>query len=108
MQGEDLRRLALGLPEVVEKAHMGKADFRVNNKVFATLPGPGQGVVKLIPEQQDVLCDAEPAVFSPIPGTWGKRGWTSVNLDAVDETTLASALQMAWRNVAPKVLLTRA
>ncbi len=31
------RKLALSLPEAVEKGHMGHPDFRVRNKIFATL-----------------------------------------------------------------------
>lgn len=108
MQAEDLRRLALALPEAEQRGHMGKEDFRVHNKVFATLPEPTRGVVKLTPEQQLMMCEAESAIFSPVPGGWGAKGWTSVHLEAVDEITLASALRTAWRNVAPKVLLTRA
>ena len=58
MQSEDFRRLALALPEVVEKSHFGRADFRVGNKIFAALPVPARGVVKLRPEQRDVMVRA--------------------------------------------------
>jgi hypothetical protein len=108
MDGGDLRRLALALPEVKESAHMGKTDFRVRNKVFATLPDPDEyAVIKLTPEQQDMLCETEVAMFSPVPGGWGGKGWTNIHLGAVDELTLASALRTAWRNVAPKSLLSQ-
>ena len=51
------RRLALGLPEATEGAHMGHPDFRVRNKIFASLgvPDADWGMVKLTPEQQEVL-----------------------------------------------------
>ena len=103
------RRLALSLPEATEGAHMGHADFRVRNKIFASLgvPEEGWGMVKLTPEQQEVLLEAEPAVFKPAAGAWGRRGYTHVRLAAVDATTLGSALALAWRNTAPKGLLTR-
>lgn len=103
----DFRRLALSLPETVEGAHGGHPDFRIGNKVFASLgvPDEGWGMVRLTPEQQHVLVDAEPLVFGPSAGVWGRRGYTRVCLQAVDRTTLLSALTMAWRNTAPKRLL---
>lgn len=102
----DFRRMALSLPEAREGAHMGHPDFRVANKIFASLgvPDASSGTVKLTPEQQEVLVDAEPQVFSPCAGAWGRRGYTHVRLAAVDRTTLLSALTMAWRNTAPKRL----
>lgn len=103
------RRLALSLPEASEGSHMGRADFRVRNRIFASLgtPDQGWGTVKLTPEQQDVLVSAEPAAFKAAAGAWGRRGWTHVRLSAVDSSTLGSALEMAWRNTAPKTLVTR-
>jgi hypothetical protein len=103
------RRLALSLPEASEAAHMGHPDFRVRNKIFATLGAPdrGWGTVKLTPEQQGVLVEAEAAVFKPAAGAWGRRGWTHVRLAAADAETLKSALGMAWRNTAPKTLVAR-
>jgi hypothetical protein len=101
------RRLALSLPEATEGSHMGHPDFRVRNKIYASLgvPEQGWGTVKLSPEQQEALLAAEPAVFKPAAGAWGRRGWTQVRLAAISATTLASALGMAWRNTAPKALV---
>src|SRR3954454_9790276 len=104
MTAEDVRRLALALPEAVEASHMGHADFRVSGKIFATLPRAGLAMVKLMPEQQTVVIEAEPVIFAAVPGGWGRRGATYVTLASADETTLKSALAMAWRNVAPKRL----
>ncbi len=36
----DFRRAALSLPEATEGAHMGHPDFRVRNKIFASLGVP--------------------------------------------------------------------
>jgi hypothetical protein len=103
------RRLALSLPEATEGAHMGHPDFRVRNKVFASLgvPDKGWGTLKLTAEQQEVLLAAEPAAFKPAAGAWGRRGWTQVQLAAAGATTLKSVLGMAWRNTAPKALIAR-
>jgi hypothetical protein len=98
------RKIALGLPDAVEGAHQGKADFRVKKRIFATLGYPDEdwGMVKLTPEQQAVLVEAEPDIFRPVPGGWGKGGATNVRLAKADVTTLKSALTMAWRNIAER------
>jgi hypothetical protein len=106
---DEFRQIALSLPEALESAHMDHPDFRVRGKIFATLgyPDQGWGMVKLTPEQQTSLVRAEPAVFVPAKGAWGRRGSTIVRLDTVDQVALSSALIAAWRNVAPKRLSDR-
>ena len=104
MSQNRFRRVALGLPEVVESAHQGHADFRVGKRIFATLgyPDDNWGMVKLTPEQQSVLVEAEPEIFRPVPGGWGKQGNINVRLAKADPVTLQSALTMAWQNIALK------
>ena len=102
MQSDDFRRLALALPEAHEKSHFGKADFRVRDKIFAGFNAHGLAYVKLVPEQQDMLVAAEPLLITPIPGGWGKKGWTLVDQNQSDEALLKSVLLMAWKNVVPK------
>ncbi|HVX77005.1 MAG TPA: MmcQ/YjbR family DNA-binding protein [Bradyrhizobium sp.] len=106
MSSDRFRRIALALPESVEGSHQGHADFRVGKRVFATLGYPDEswGMVKLTPEQQAVLVAAEPDIFRPVPGGWGKRGSTNVRLAKADSATLKSALLQAWQNIAPESL----
>ncbi len=105
MTADDFRKLALDLPEVVESAHMNHPDFRVRNRIFATLwPDESRGMVKLTPQQQAMFVRAEPNVFMPVKGGWGRRGATNVKLESADPTTVRVALVAAWRNVAPKTL----
>jgi hypothetical protein len=101
---DGFRRLALGLPEVTEEAHMGHPDFRVRGKIFATLCAPDEewGMVKLTPEQQDAFVESEPTVFTPVKGGWGRRGATNVRLRAATVRTLRPALMTAWSNAAPR------
>jgi hypothetical protein len=101
------RHIALSLPGVIEGSHQGHADFRAGKRIFATLGYPDENwsMVKLSPEQQSMLVDAEPDIFRPVPGGWGKRGSTNVHLAKADQATLRSALTLAWTNVAPKSLL---
>ncbi|MGY4477396.1 MmcQ/YjbR family DNA-binding protein [Bradyrhizobium sp. USDA 3364] len=104
MSQDRFRKIALSLSEVVEGAHHGTADFRVGTRIFATLGYPDKdwGVVKLTPEQQAVVVEAEPEIFRPVPGGWGKGGSTNVRLAKADATTLRSALTMARDNIAAK------
>ena len=104
MTAARFRRIALALPDVVEGAHQGTVDFRAGKRIFATLgyPDPDWGMVKLTPEQQAVLVEAEPDIFRPVPGGWGKQGNTNIRLANADAVTLKSALKLAWGNVAPK------
>ncbi len=138
MNVNGFRRMALSMPFAVEAEHMDHPDFRVEGKIFATLPpasfssrvrgarptarsgrsalprstrsGRGRGdgplgMVKLTPEQQGLFMEANPGVFVPCQGAWGRRGCTYVRLSEVDRATLRRAMVAAWRNTAPKQVL---
>jgi hypothetical protein len=107
MTAADFRRIALSMPEAVEGSHFGNADFRVGNKIFATLAlqKTGFGVLLLTPEEQAGMVEDEPSIFSPVPGGWGRKGSTRVRLAKVAPDILRAGLQMAWRRKAPKRLL---
>src|SRR6266576_142185 len=104
MSASQFRRAALALPGAVEGAHQRTSYVRVGKRIFATLgyPDDAWGLVKLTQEQQSMLVEAEPKIFCPVPGGWGKQGYTNVQLAKADATMLKSALTMAWKNVAPK------
>jgi hypothetical protein len=106
MTPDGFRRIALKLPGVIEGLHQGHLDFRAGLRIFATLGYPDRewGMVKLTAEQQSMLVEAEPEIFRPVPGGWGKRGSTNVRLAAADQATLKSALTMALSNIAPPPL----
>jgi hypothetical protein len=109
MSADRFRRAALALPQAVESSHGGHPDFRVGKRVFASLfyPNNDWGMVKLTPEQQAIVVDAEPKIFRPVPGGWGKHGNTNIRLAKADSATLKSALTMAWQNLAPKPRATK-
>jgi hypothetical protein len=100
MTGADFRRIALSMPEAVEGAHFGNADFRVGGKIFATLSleKQGYGVLILTIELQAGMVEDEPEVFSPVPGGWGRQGCTRVSLARVTPDILEAALRTAWRS----------
>ena len=97
----DFRRIALGMTDAVEGAHMGHPDFRVHGRIFASLhPDRRSGMVKLTPDQQLRFVRDDPSAFAPENGAWGRQGCTRIRLDAADEETLGEALTLAWQNTA--------
>jgi hypothetical protein len=105
----DFRRHALALPGAVESSHMGHPDFRLNDRIFATLSAQakGCGVLKLTFDQQQTFITELPAVFKPVHGGWGKMGMTFIDLAAADEAILQGALTTAYRNLELKQQKTR-
>jgi hypothetical protein len=96
---EDVRRLALALPDSSEGAHMGHPDFRVGKKIFASLPPDGCTVaLKIMPADLDLLVASDPATFRDV---WGGR-WLGVSLDRVTRPVLRRLLTESWRMTAPK------
>jgi hypothetical protein len=99
----DFRRITLAFTGVIEGSHMGHPDFRVTNKIFATLhPDLKSGMVKLTPNQQKTFIAEHPDSFAPEAGAWGRSGCTRVNLGTVDEDSLGQALTLALQNIAAK------
>ena len=103
MTPDDFHRIALELPETEEGRHDGHPTFRVCGKRFATLgwPDAESASLHLSPEEQEMLMTAVPSGFRPVPGGLGRRGHTIASLRDLDEATLRSALQRAWRRAAP-------
>jgi hypothetical protein len=94
----EFRRIALGMNGAVEGSHMAHPDFRANGKIFATLyPDNKSGMVKLTPEQQQEFISANPRIFEPASGAWGRQGCTTVKLAAADEYTIGEAMTLAWQ-----------
>jgi hypothetical protein len=98
------RKLALSFEGAIEGAHGGHADFRAGGKIFATMgyPDDRHAMVKLTPDQQRLLVDAEPAMFLPVKGGWGLKGATNLRLAEADVKTARSALTMAVANLTQK------
>jgi len=95
--------LARELPGVSEYDHFGSDAFRTVGGTFATVwHAKGSVNLNLSVEQQRrfVLLDGEG--FVEIDNAWGRRGWTTANLEFVDEASLRDALLAAWGNAANK------
>ncbi len=93
---DDVRRLALAMPEAYEDTHRRKPAFRVNKRIFAMLgiedPAPSPGffaplsgarpVASLTVDREDQLnfAAAYPQAFEPA----GSHGFSYVWLDAIE------------------------
>lgn len=106
MTANDFRKLALSFPETAEASHMAHPDFRVSGKIFATMgyPRAGWAMVSLTPEQQELFVRTHPKAFVPVKGKWGAQGATNVVLRHAPKNAVREALDIAWRNKAPRHL----
>lgn len=103
---EQMRKLALAMPEAEQKSHFEQPDFRVRNKIFAGLNRAGdEGNLKLTPELQALLLSTHPDAFYPAAGAWGRAGWTHVRLALAELAELRALIEEAWRIIAPKALV---
>lgn len=102
MTADEFRQIVLNVPGAVEKAHMNHPDFRLYDKVFASLGAPdeGWGMVKLTPAQQGAFLKQAPKMFKPCNGAWGRAGCTNVRLEAATATVIRTAVSEAARNMA--------
>jgi hypothetical protein len=87
------RQIALSFEGALEVPHMERAAFRTKRRIFATLPPDGKSANLLFDlDLQEALCEALPDAFSPVPGGWGRMGYTTVDLRAVSVADLTRAL----------------
>ena len=94
-----MRAIALELPGTQQKSHFGHPDFRVNNKIFATLwSGQHRSVLKLPRQHQEAAVRSDPATFR-IPTGGERGGWTSVDLNRVEEAQFREFIRIAWESV---------
>jgi YjbR len=102
VSGKNLRRIALSLQGTSEAPHFDRAAFKVA-RIYATLAADGRTAnLKLSPEEQEFKCMLAPEAFAPVPGGWGKQGWTTATLSALSTAELGDVLETAWRHAVPK------
>ncbi len=99
---ETVRKLALSFPETDEHPHFERKAFRVKKKIFATLSEKDRTVsLKLTLHDQSVFFAFDSSVIYPVPGGWGRMGFTFVNLKKVKMAMFKDALTVAYCTVAP-------
>ncbi|MGW5607444.1 MmcQ/YjbR family DNA-binding protein [Streptomyces sp. NPDC003753] len=103
---EDVRRIALSLPDSTEKIAWSMPTFRVAGKMFATLPEDESSMAVRCPkEERDELVLAEPGKFW-VADHEAQFAWIRVRLAVLeDESELHDILADSWRQAAPPRLL---
>ncbi len=101
---QTFRQMALALPGAVELPHFGKASFRVNKKIFATMDEKRKiAVLMFSPLMQSVFCAFDKAIIYPVPGGWGKQGCTIFELSNVKKAMLKDALRVVHEEILAKL-----
>jgi hypothetical protein len=98
------RTFALSLPETTEEPHFDLSSFRVNKKIFCTVPPDGKTLrIAVGAHEVRALVAEDPAAYSVI--IWGKRvvsDWVQVHLPKAKVGQVKELLEDAWRSKAPK------
>ena len=104
MKPDDVRRIALALPESTEEPHFASASFRVKRKIFATLPPPGDHLHVFIPEEhREPALALHPRFLEKL--LWGGKVWgVRVVLRKAKAAVVSDLLRTAWECKAPKRL----
>jgi hypothetical protein len=107
----DVRRVALSLPESTEKPSYGTPGFRVKDRLFARLRDEGdEGDVLVVwvadEGEKRGLVESEPEKFFTTPHYDG-HPIVLVRFSAVGEDELRELLTESWRLRAPAKLLTQ-
>jgi hypothetical protein len=104
---EDVRRIALSLPETTEKPWYGSPGFRVKDKGFLRIRSEAEGgLVVFVSDlgEKEALLASEPEKFFTTPHYDG-YSTVLVNLPAVDVGELRGLITESWRLKAPKRVL---
>jgi hypothetical protein len=104
---EDVRRIALSLPEVTEKPWFKTPGFRVKDKSFLRIRSEAEGgLVVFVSDlaEKEMLLASDPGKFFTTPHYDGYPV-VLVNLPAVDVDELTELIADSWRIKAPKRVL---
>src|SRR6476620_10023751 len=105
VSNDTFRMCALSFPGSEEKPHFHKTSFRIRNKIFATLDEvQSRAMVKLTAIDQSVYCKVNPTVIFPVPGGWGLKGATYLELKKIPKALLKEVLDAAYFTAAPPAL----
>lgn len=105
---EDVRSIAMALPEVEEKLTWGSdVTFRIRDKMFIVGGEGSEGItLKASITTQAELIDLDPETFS-VAAYVGRFGWVNIRLDRIDRAMLEGLVRDAWRSTAPKSMRDR-
>ncbi|TDO66829.1 hypothetical protein EV651_104396 [Kribbella sp. VKM Ac-2571] len=102
LDAEDVRRIALSLPETVEKRRWGHPTFDVAGRMFVTVPDDQTSFAVRCPRlEREELIAAEPEKFW-VPKHEAGSNWVRARLEALEDADeLRDIVVDSWRQVAP-------
>ena len=105
MKIDQVRRVALALPEVTEEPHHTYSSFRVRGRIFATVPPEGDHVHLFVTdEQREIALELNSEFVEKLH--WGARViGVRVSLAKAKPKVVTKLLEQAWARKAPKSLL---
>jgi len=90
------RERALSLQNTSAGPHFDRIAFRTPRRTFATLALNGSDMNFMLDlAQQKAFCEGAPDALSPVPGGWGRMGWTHCDLKKVPVRTFDAVLEAA-------------
>lgn len=96
MDAASVRELATSLPDVTEEPHFHFTSFRIDGRIFATMPPGGALLHVFVPEEErELAVAAHPEVCETLH--WGKRlVGVKVNLRAAADDLVATLIRAAY------------
>jgi hypothetical protein len=105
LDADDVRRIALSLPQVAEKQRWGHPTFDVAGRMFLTVPDDQTSFAVRCPRlEREELIAAEPDKFW-VPSHEAGSSWVRARLAALEDAAeLRDILLDSWRQCAPEAL----
>ncbi|GAA2434212.1 MmcQ/YjbR family DNA-binding protein [Streptomyces macrosporus] len=105
IDADDVRRIALSLPETVEKEAWSMPTFRVAGRMYLTVPDDETSIAVRCPRhEREELIAAEPEKFW-VPRHEASSAWVRVRLAALEDLAeLRDIVVDSWRQAAPERL----
>ena len=106
MTEDEVRQIALSLPQVEEAISYGKPAFKAFGKFLTRVRKEDDSIVLVGVEldEREMLMEAEPAIFH-ITAHYKDYPAVLARLDGVEPGTVKSFLERRWRQCAPKKFL---
>ncbi|MGW4229928.1 MmcQ/YjbR family DNA-binding protein [Streptomyces sp. NPDC004980] len=107
LTADDVRVIALSLPDTTEKLAWGQPTFRVGGKIFASLADEDTTMgVKCPVDERAELIASEPEKFFVREGHDDNYAWLRVRIAALEDAAeLTAVLTDSWLQAAPRGLV---
>jgi hypothetical protein len=102
VNADGVRELATSLPDVTEEPHFHFTSFRIDGRIFATMPPSGELLHVFVPEEErELAVVAHPEVCETLH--WGKRlVGVKVNLKIADGDLVEALIRAAYADKAAR------